>query len=97
MSEPSTEKHTPGPWRADISPHRKPLIIGDYTTIAIACEAGNHNGPKMAANAHLIAAAPDMLAALKTCRESAIKEQGRLLPSAILGMQAAINKAEGRE
>ena len=39
--------------------------------------------------------ADEMLAALKAVREDAIKNSGRIGPSALLTMQAAINKAEG--
>lgn len=60
---PESAKHTPGPWREDGLP------IDDYRTIIDEqgnelCEVTPHNGE---ANARLIAAAPDMLAALREC------------------------------
>ena len=60
-------KHTPGPW--------EPCNIGDGKLsiihngpIAYTGDAGNNEGE---ANARLIAAAPDMLAALEKCRNMA--------------------------
>lgn len=64
--------HTPGPWKArnlhtDKDP-RWQIIHADNVGLPIV-ELAKHTGethpPKMAANARLIAAAPDMLAALK--------------------------------
>ena len=68
-------KHTPGPWRA-------PLIGGDHGTTGIIWADEPHGGvvatvsrtvqhpdpAEQTANARLIAAAPDMLAALERAR-----------------------------
>ena len=58
---PSTQAHTPGPWRVG-----NPLLgAGEYPVFADEAPAGLKM-PAMAdtpANAHLIAAAPDLLAA----------------------------------
>ena len=43
----------------------------------------------------LMASAPDMEQALKAIRKDVIAEHGRVMPSTILQMQAALNKAKG--
>lgn len=72
MSKPETTQHTPGPWFAGN------VIKDDYDrdTVSVGpfaadchyedaiCEVWGENHPA-AANAHLIAAAPDLLEALK--------------------------------
>ena len=59
--------HTPGPWKA-------PLIGGDHGTtglvwaeerVVATVSSGEESIERQTANAHLIAAAPDMLAALE--------------------------------
>lgn len=64
---PSTYSHTPGPWS-----HGEPDMFGDYTITSVAEEGSPavaavvsnlRDGEAVAANAALIAAAPDMLAA----------------------------------
>ncbi len=100
----STVKHTPGPWRASgdevLAGNERPL------TIAI-CDGGprRNNVPSLEAcdNAHLIAAAPDLLAALREALyfgigsgmfgEASFSPKGREITNRI---RAAIAKAEGR-
>ena len=95
--------HTPGPWAIDRSAHFKTFQIcgpmfgpdsnGGYAVAEIAY-AGTH----AEANAHLIAAAPELLAALK---EAEIVLAVALSWPGSEGtrskMRAAIAKAEGRE
>jgi len=64
-------KHTPGPWK--YSPYHKGVLGGprsiDGCRIAV-CDMptnGKHTHPAVYANAALIAAAPDLLAALESC------------------------------
>ena len=71
---PPKPAHTPGPWFAvrnscywEVNPERN---LGDYSvpfTVADCCASapGDPDGGLMEANARLIAAAPDMLAALQ--------------------------------
>ena len=66
-------QHTPGPWEARVANEYRPTCYG-YTVssderplaevfkIGLTTEAAE-------ANAHLIAAAPDLLAALEACKE----------------------------
>ena len=58
-----TTKHTPGPWKVD---EIYGLIMSEESEIAAV--HGASGGPKEAkANAALIAAAPDLYAALEAC------------------------------
>jgi hypothetical protein len=99
----STQAHTPGPWRIE-SVGDETLEIWAHPRIAVGQLYGQ-NGPNesdiVRANAHLIAAAPDMLAALKAAQqrlnESGTGEMG--LIDTIHAVHAlivpAIAKAEG--
>lgn len=55
-------KHTPGPWKAE---GYKGLVVNGPDGVTLACAPGGKNIEETIANAHLIAAAPDLLAALK--------------------------------
>lgn len=96
--------HTPGPWSAD---------YGDFAayceTGAEVCEVtrGRHDDgsripdDEMEANLNLVAAAPDLLAALTNCRDwlVAICDSNKLEPTERGYLEAAtlaIAKAEGR-
>lgn len=62
------DKHTPGPWYfSEISETTQPQISSELTgrTLAICYE----NGGEERANAFLIAAAPDLLEALRECHQ----------------------------
>lgn len=58
-------KHTPGPWKIYTSPSAQ--WVGKDITGEIVCEKPDqqYDRANWQANAHLIAAAPDMLEALK--------------------------------
>lgn len=59
-------KHTPGPWFVQHSSHQGGLLIKPVPGQVVAqCD----ELPEMQANARLIAAAPDLLAALKALRD----------------------------
>jgi hypothetical protein len=89
-------KHTPGPWRVKIyKPYRSEAIIvnddGEIASVDLACMPGAEE------DAHLIAAAPDMLEAL----EAAIGDQedfedGRLSGNTVATIRTAIKKARGQ-
>ncbi len=93
--------HTPGPWRLiqdGPMPDSRSICAGDYGI----GEVWNLNGnPENLANAHLIAAAPDMLAALERCEQilSNCIVAGEALadhfPTRLAAVRAAIAKAKG--
>ncbi len=110
-------KHTPGPWqvvfwlvdpdddeskmRYVFAPRIKPLGSKSYFEIA-ACYTGDVSDEQGEANAQLIAAAPDMLAALKTINKFYVFIDSNLRPNegegcreAFSQLRAAIAKAEG--
>ncbi len=63
--------HTKGPWIVDGLKNRPPALIA--TDVAVICEFTNHPRIKrgdIVANAHLIAAAPDMLEALEIAKRA---------------------------
>ena len=84
--------HTPGPWRIDADDNLIVAADGDYI-----CSMSNMKHPGVAADAALIAAAPDLLAALVAIElgcsfpaddvQRAIRDRAR----------AATARAEGRE
>lgn len=80
--------HTPGPWNVSKSSMAR-LIYADEEQafdLAIVCNGGNDN--QTDANANLIAAAPDMLAALQRCVS--------LLSIAVIGSDTSTFKSEAR-
>lgn len=58
-----TAAHTPGPWEAIGHSVRAPCVKYSFTTVA-QCLTGLKTAHEVAANARIIAAAPDMLQAL---------------------------------
>jgi hypothetical protein len=87
-------KHTPGPWK--IEHDYKPYVINagaGHTICAITGTAAIR--PEAEANARLIAAAPEMLEALKLVRESGLADEygASAVEDAI---NAAIKKATGQ-
>ena len=105
----STEtKFTPGPWRASLDDFGDYAIQPAGQELAVAAvvngdargllgEASEH-----AANAHLIAAAPEMYEALQAIDWSAVllwRDRGDEVVSeeAIKAVRAALAKAEGRQ
>jgi hypothetical protein len=105
----STERHTPGPWFVR-DPHPNhctfnigPTADGDYED-EVTVVYRTHDEPVHEANARLIAAAPDLLAALKGLFEGGFIEAGAkgfnqwsmTLDDRLVPCRAAIAKAEGR-
>lgn len=82
--------HTPGPWFADSS------FVGSHSIDRFFIKCNSKDLPngiaEAEANARLIAAAPELLAALKVC-ESVLRIQGYANAADIA--QAAIAKATG--
>lgn len=86
-----TTKHTPGPWRAMIGESDPLLIVGGPNEFPV-CEVGSVAGATALdeANANLIAAAPDLLAACQSAMDD-----GFLAGEALDLVAAAIAKARG--
>jgi len=82
-------KHTQGPWLLDISDHDAAIHAGG--TIAMVDDTMVY----WKRNAHLIAAAPDLLAALENVVASSNANDGDSLVNAIQAARAAISKAKG--
>ena len=96
-------KHTPGPWYyvGGSDKRAAPYIRkeGDMVpgTMAIASVTGRGGVSESAANARLIAAAPELLAALKQLTgEVTDLERNRVRESAVDAARAAIARAEGK-
>lgn len=89
-------KHTPGPWKADIA---APFMIRDCFRRPVA-ECAIYLGPDIEeANARLIAAAPELLAALCEMLGAAdvdcLDDNSNVWRSAMIDARAAIAKAKG--
>lgn len=91
-------KHTPGPWRAEIGDenepwsHQWPRIVSDEYEV-VGTEGLYGDFETDCANARLIAAAPELLAALKEC-VCALETCGKDYRATELA-RAAIAKATG--
>ena len=88
--------HTPGPWNIFDDE-----IVASWTDVHVADVAlcDGMNPTERQANRHLIAAAPDLLAALKTARrvlEVACGTTAPYIREAFKQIDVAIDKAEGR-
>ena len=81
-------KHTPGPWVID----NDNVIYQEGTSEPIASAAPTADEE---ANAWLIAAAPELLAALEFCADALNTEAGGLYKAHIEQARAAIAKAKG--
>jgi hypothetical protein len=97
--EVDTMAFTPGPWKVD-EPYRNEVYIDGANGRTVAFVTHNDDERKeQAADACLIAAAPDLLAACKALLEG-IDEYWATLPegkAAIDAARAAVARAEGRE
>ena len=93
----SEMKHTPGPWFVDHEFTGDVYSEGPRYEIATAWREGRHKGPPTsegAMNAHLIAAAPNLLEA---CRLLVDADGGAMSYSDRVNLaRHAIAKAEGR-
>jgi ABC-type branched-subunit amino acid transport system substrate-binding protein len=88
-----TTQHTPGPWTTDGSAHSGDLdVISPAGRITlIDCEFSDESEDVLTANARLIAAAPDLLAALMDVLDA----DGDLDAMDFNRYRAAIAKATG--
>ena len=92
-------QHTKGPWDriiADGYTVRHPQIYSDTGPIANATFLGNNRLDELNANARLIAAAPDLLEALRGLRDAFIGTSVEVQADAMRAARAAINKAVGQ-
>lgn len=94
----SEYKHTPGPWKAEKSNNCIAIVSGDYG-YGVAKTYGT--GKEDTLNARLIAAAPELLEALKLCipeLKEWMRNHGEDIGTldVIKKAQAAIAKAEGK-
>lgn len=99
-------KHTPGPWSLDLN--NNPREVGDdnYVLSANGWQFAKFNDESLAcgfdactpaANAHLIAAAPELLEALKRVRHAFyVDGKAKALRAAFEGTKELVAKAEGR-
>ena len=104
----SKEKHTPGPWSVGLtigSPHTSPEGPWGWYQTDIEGPAGEgcflelrqyHGGGVRDANARLIAAAPELLEALRGLVETSETRDRLAIEDALIHARAAIAKAEGR-
>lgn len=80
--------HTPGPWRAEKGCRRGLAYVMSGDVAICRC----YEGDDLMANAGLIAAAPDLLAA---CKQAVLDVEERGASSLMQMLKAAIAKAEG--
>lgn len=97
MTEPT---HTPGPWSLRMTGWQTnpAAIYSPRRPGAVACIPARTSVPldEQSANARLIAAAPDLLAALSNIILSSDANCGDSLANAIEAARAAITKAKGQ-
>lgn len=97
-------KHTPGPWTVTRPPcasdELKFRVVSEATNLDVAdlywCDPNEHDTSQITADANLIAAAPDLLAA---CRRILVEDGGCSCSEGYCAWclaSAAIAKAEGR-
>ncbi len=104
MTKQAESKHTPGPWAIwdtkngrQVGMSERPVMVAtmcELEKLRLYPEEGHYPG-SLEANARLIAAAPDLLEALKHMSEVFERELGPKWESVIVA-RAAIAKAEGR-
>jgi len=92
---------TPGPWTAILDKRKSQTPMALVTTgadhLAIDCRKSGTNYTEDCANARLVAAAPDLLVALKTLLEEEVRDDDDpILIAAHKTARAAIAKAEGK-
>ena len=91
-----TTQHTPGPWWVDDDGFIAAGFGDDYKTIAEPrCMESRGNEAEIDANAELIAAAPDILAALQAVAD--YWEGGDVPADIDTAMRAALKKAKGAQ
>ena len=97
-----SEKYTPGPWNANFTRFSR-WVVGFHITdpkhgsLRPICEMGAMNPDEIAANARLIAAAPELLEALQALMDDDAVLDGRYWDSCCDKARAAILKATGEQ
>ena len=95
-------KHTPGPWKIDTK-GSKHFIDGNdgFTVIYLDRVTAIRGRDECELNARLIAAAPDLLEALRACLDPLQQAQNKYgditAAAAFLAARAALAKAEGEQ
>lgn len=91
-------KYTPGPWRIGECKTRVETISDQVNPWPTSVACASHDGPQGWANARLIAAGPDMLAALTHLNRLYEREAHTIDKTLAWGeARAAIVKAQGEE
>jgi hypothetical protein len=85
----SEEKHTPGPWLADGA-----SVYEERDDFSVICNFWSSSLPEWEDNARLIAAAPDLLEALKMA-DAALRGANMNMAVMQRKIEAAIAKAKG--
>jgi len=91
-------KHTPGPWFAvgyQVEIESETVADICTTNAHLFGQPGLHNDATAMANAHLIAAAPEMLAALECITDALSPPRNAEEEAAIAAALAALAKAKG--
>ena len=88
-------EHTKGPWRTEGFEN---LVVNSAEGYTMTLAAGGKDAclDELKANARLIAAAPELLAALKAISDYVAVMQGHRISGISKLATSAINKAEGR-
>jgi hypothetical protein len=86
-------KFTPGPWKVETIREYRSLAHVRFSNGEDSVYVAAKSEPEEMANAYLIAAAPDLLKALKACRDLLFESYGEQNPF----VDALIAKAEGKE
>ena len=86
--------HTPGPWKLQTETPRRPASVID-TSDQIVAEVFGYSRDSRKANARLIAAAPEMLEALRHALDYVTDSELQVDVEATI--RTAIAKAEGRD
>lgn len=95
MKNKKADNFTPGPWKVD-SDGADVWVMKDHSGGQGIAAIFDVNGiAEMTANAALIAAAPELLAALEFCAEALDTEAGGLYKAHVEQARAAIAKAKG--
>lgn len=95
-------KHTPGPWSAEVdreNDHEINIVSGNRPFVATAWPANHQEDKEQEANARLIAAAPELLEALRIVRDTLphINGNASSVNSLLKLTGAAIAKATGEQ
>jgi hypothetical protein len=85
-------KHTPGRWEAKPNSVVAPCDVRGFTSICLLI-GGHKTGEEVRANARLIAAAPELLEALRDM----VSDHAELSEATLAFARAAIAKAQGAD